>query len=356
MSLFSRKKTESKILIVGTKRYCINMCDFDLAFRKSSHDIVKVLFHQSTSKRRWWKSKKNCPGNRNGIHTILTENPHEPWSKHHDLIKKIEKTDFDYLCLGNGNDETGLFLQKNLKVNYLYSEYGWLPWKECFYIDDKGTGPLSSIRNIDLNEGFQINEDEFNNEVKYIKDKLRYGKSPTIKDFIYIPLQVDTPTSDGKPDFKFRFTEFKNNKEFLNFVSKIIPKNIKVLVKNHPSCKRPTKVPSNMIDITNAGYSKYELYKKMKAMMVINSTSILEAMLFNKPIFTYGNDIFSGKNITYEFVKNVNEFKFKLEYPVNVKLQNKFISTLLQRQYRRYKCNNKNYIQEHYWNKKLRDN
>lgn len=329
------------------------MCDFDLMFRNSKHQIVKVIYHAKTNSKLWLRDYKHstCPANRGGVYTDLKENPHQSWERLHGLKGKIEKHDFDYICLGNGNDDAGKWIRDNIKANFLYSEYGWLPWKNCFYIDDKGTGALSSINTTPLNNM----KTSYNsiNELIEIKSTMNQHNIVPFDNFIYVPLQVDTPTSDGKPDFKFQFTWFKTNAEFLKFIQKIVPKDITILVKNHPSNRNPTKIPASMIDVSNMNLNKYELYSKMKAMMAINSTSVLEAMLFEKNIFTYGRDVFSNKNVTYESIKDKDRFMSLIDSNNNAQNQRKFISYILQRQFNRNKYKDLDYINNHYWNEKL---
>jgi len=337
----------SKIIIIATKRYSINACDFDLMFRSTEHEVVGVLWHSSIARKGWFKTGKYKPSVRNSIVTKLTDLPNRSWSSHSQLADQIGKLDSDYICLGNGNDDTGKWLQNKIKAKFLFSEYGWLPWNECFYIDDQGAGPLSSIRQAGITElrGAPDNPVEY----KYIKNKWNVGSAVGYRDYIYVPLQVDTPTSDGKPDFKFRFTPFKNNHQFLEHIRKVVPPGIKILVKNHPANNKPTRVPSGMVDISKAKINKLDLYQHMKAMVAINSTSVLEAMLVERPVFTYGEDIFTQKGLTFEKVADRAQFAslLRCEPPKDARA---FINRLLERQaYRHRLRDDDGYRKNHYW-------
>lgn len=344
----------ARILIVGTQRYSINMCDFDLMFRQSEHEVVKVLYHSSTARKAWFKTGKPCPGNRGGISTRLLNHPHQSWSRHSDLLKKIDGTDFDYLCLGNGNDPPGKIIQSKIKTNFLFSEYGWMPWKGCFFIDEKGAGALSALRYMKISD-MKIDKDR-SVEIATMKKQFDSGKPVTFDNFVYVPLQVDTPMSDGKPDFKFQFTGFKNNKEFLETIIKIVPKDMKILVKKHPSARAgvPRTDAENVINISKMDLNKFELYRKMKAMIAINSTSVLEGLLFRKHIFTYGDDVFSGKGVTHEHIKDPDKFAKILRSDPQIENGKRFINCLLQRQVHRAKCNDVEYVRSHYWNQALK--
>lgn len=317
------------------------MCDFDLLFRKSKHEIVNVLYHESTQSKSWFNSGIYTASTRNGIATKLKSLPHTNWSTYSQLLNKINKIDFDYLCLGNGNDDVGIALQRDLNCKFLFSEYGWLPWGQCFYVDNKGVGKNSSIFHHDLNV-----PDAKPEELSAIKRSFNNGNPIPFKKFIYVPLQVDTPTSDGKKDFKFKYTQFENNASFLQFVATVVPKEWTILVKKHPASKGNLKLPSGMIDISDSKLNKHELYSRMDAMMCINSTSAIEALLFNKPVFTYGQDIFCNKGLTHE---QVGADQFVSLLAMEPKNASKFISLLLQRQVYRHLCQNQDYINSHYW-------
>jgi len=275
-----------KLIIVGTHRYSINMCDFDLIFRYSDHEIVNVLWHKYTKGRKWFRTGKHHVSNRDKIATKLTELPNEAWFNPKGLLKKIDKLNFDYLCIGNGNDKIGKMLQSKLKTKFLFSEYGWLPWNKCFFIDHKGTGALSSLHALNINKTSVKDKPE---EIEDIKNNFNKGKpiDKNLDKFVYVPLQVDTIMSDGKQDFKFRFTRFKNNNDFLQHVRNVVPNNIPIVIKNHPKAHRKTKPLGGMIDITGKNWNKYELYNKMAAMICINSTSAIEGLLFGKKLFAY---------------------------------------------------------------------
>ena len=340
-----------KLLLISGPRYSINACDFSMFFRNSDHEVIKVLHHKMIAQKDWFFSGEYSGSSRNGICCKLTDHKRESYSGNSELLKKIYKTDFDYLCVGNGNDDTGKILTKEYKGNILYSEYGFLPWQENFYIDDQGVGPLSSITKMDIDK-IKVTESD-KKEISRIKQKLDIGSEFMWRDYVYVPLQVDTPTSDGNPDFKFQFTQFKNNIEFLNHVRKIVPKDVPILVKNHPASRKPTHIPSDMIDISHKSYNKRFIYQNMLGMICMNSTSVLEALLFDKPVFTFGKDIFSNKGLTIEGATKDDLEKILGRTRWLPSENDKFISVLLQRQVNRSLCKDKEYVKKHYWNQEL---
>ena len=339
-----------KLVLIATSRYSINACDYDLLYRNSPHQIVKVLYHQSLKKKRWLRTGKPCPGNRNGISTALLDHPHKAWKEHRDLLDKLSDIDFDCICLGNIST-TGEWLKERLNCKFLHSEYGWLPWKECFFIDDQGVGPKSSLMNIDID---QIKVTKRSDEIKRIKHQFNTGKAVPFKQFVYVPLQVDTPTSDGKKDFKFNYTRFGSNREFLFKVKEIVPSTYTILVKSHPAAKKPTPVPHGMVDISDMKLNKYELYNRMEAMICMNSTSAIEGMLFEKPVFAYGRDVFSNKRLAYENIDQRKQFIARMQdRDRNLDRAKKFVNLLLERQVYRHRCSDPEYVKNHYWVRQL---
>jgi len=344
----------AKILIAGTKRYSINMCDFDLLFRKSKHEIVHVLHHKHTETFPWFHSGQFGDPARNKIATKLKDHPHSSWSTHAEFMGKVSKIDFDYICLGNGNDDAGVQIQKDLKgKKFLFSEYGWLPWSQCAYIDPKGVGRFSSIFSMGKEEFEKAEIDKSKPDDAILKNSFKGGNDFDYENYVYVPLQVDTLTSDGKKDFKLQGIRFQSNREFLDFVVSIVPKGVKVLAKDHPLARVATKMPKEVINITKADLDKTNLYNRMHAMVCVNSTSILESMIFGKPVFSYGPDIFSNKDITYEMIYDKDEFEKRMNQPFTPEKGYKFINMILERQIFRHKCGDQKYINNHYWNKKL---
>ena len=135
-----------------------------------------------------------------------------------------------------------------------------------------------------------------------------------------------------------------------------MPKDLTVVVKKHPLYKNiDYKLHrfGRFIDITNRPFlNKGWLYENMKAMFVINSTSILEALLFNGRVFAYGRDIFLNKGIVDYEIRDQQKIEHLIQTPQSTELCEKFISFLLERQINRQKSmqSDLSYIDSHYWN------
>ena len=343
-----------KIIIVGTPRYSINFNDFWMFFSRSKHDVIKIFFPENSTRLSWFNNLKKADNARNSIVDSFDRSLVQPYNINQieHLLQNIQQLNPDYICVGNGNCNIGKAITKRFKKKVLYSEYGWLPWSDHFYITRDGTSIDSdiaeldhtSLESIDINDK-QINDFKCNFLSKQGTNDVKY------QNFIYVPLQVD------KNDFKFDLTTFKNNQEFLKFIDNIVPEGITLLVKHHPLNKNKCKIQGykNIVDITDTNLNKLQLLEKMKGMICVNSTSVLEALCFNKPIFVYGKDIYLNKNIVFYDVRDKEEFNKKLNAPIDSDNRLKFITLLMSRQINRKKCidNNLEYINNHYWNNSL---
>jgi hypothetical protein len=341
-----------KILLLATDRYSININDFYMFYRRTGHEIVALLYHINCPEKQWWKKNAFADPARNKIYDKMNFEALNliSWCDIQSLLNAIEKIEFDYLCMGNGSGIEQQEVVKKVGIDKcLFSEYGWLPWSECFSISRKGTGFNSDISDFTQEslQSIKIHQ----SEIDKLKDHFRKGRFFFKKDFIYVPLQKDVN------DFKFNFTSFSCNEDFLDFIHEVVPKEIQILVKEHPLYRRhyDYKTYGRFTDISDKNFSKARLYKRMLGMVCINSTSILEALLFGGRVFAYGKDIFLNKNLVHFQVDSSSDFEQRLNIPVREKTAMAFISLLLERQINRKQClmNDKNYIYHHYWNKAI---
>lgn len=339
-------------MLLATDRYSININDFYMFYRRTEHEIVALLYHINCSEKPWWKHNAFADPARNKLYDKMDFESLRliPWHDTEYLLNSVEFIDFDYICMGNGSAAEQQELIKKVGIDKcLFAEYGWLPWSEHFFISRKGTGFNSEIS--DLTEESLKSVKIRESEIEKLKNNFKKGRFFFKKDFIYIPLQKDVN------DFKFNFTHFASNEEFLDFIHEIVPKDIQVLVKEHPLYRRHYnyKKYGRFIDISDKNLSKARIYKRMLGMVCINSTSILEALMFGGRVFAYGQDIFLNKKLVHFQIDSTTEFEKCLNIPVSKTTAKAFISLLLERQINRKRCinNDEAYISQHYWNQAL---
>ena len=343
-----------KLVLFGTNRHAISINDFYMFFRRSNHEIIHIFYPLGSSKNRdWWEYGVREDKARDSIVDPMTEcrAPITVWEDvNRDAAPILDRIDFDYICLGNGNDPSQKWLINRYgRDKFLFSEYGWLPWSGNFYISRLGAGFDSEIAQMTSQDVKTLSVNEA--QITHFCNSLNKGQDVPYDDFIYMPLQKDVN------DFKFLFNDFKDNNDFLRFADEIVPKEKKILVKRHPLYRKVYDISfsNRMIDITDENYNKYIIYNSMDAMICLNSTSILEALAFGGTVFSYGDDLFVGKDLTFHKVMNPNFFAKELDRGTDANHTRKFISLLMSRQITRQRCvkNDTAYVKRHYWNVSL---
>lgn len=343
--------TSKKLVLFGTNRHAIAINDFYMFFRRSTHEIVQILYPIGSHKNRdWWEHGCRHDQARNSVVDPI-EPDYCPITVWQDIEKHVfpilDNVDFDYICVGNGNDPAHqLLIERYGREKFLFSEYGWLPWSEHFYISRKGAGFDSDITDMTAETLKDVFEDQ--EQVDSFCASLNSGKNVDYTDFLYVPLQKDVN------DFKFLFSKFKNNVEFIHFIDDVVPPGIPILLKCHPLYKKnyDLSFSNRLVDITESNLNKFQIYSKMKAMVCLNSTSILEALAFGAKVFTYGDDIFMNKGIVHHKIYEKERFLTLLENKNENENSRKFISLLQSYQIDRSRCVNddEQYIKQHFWN------
>ncbi|MEM6531798.1 MAG: hypothetical protein AAF654_04210 [Myxococcota bacterium] len=338
-----------RIVLLATERYCINMNDFYMFFRRSEHEIVAILYERKVAERAYWQDNHFSQAARLSVYDPMDFNAHRflPWDRASDLLAKLDALSFDYVCMGNGNAEAQKAVVEHLgREQCLFSEYGWLPWNEHFYISRGGCGLESELREYTA-EDLRA-QPIHSSALESLRMVFNRGKSVPNRSFVYVPLQKDVN------DFKFLSSPFDSNEAFLDFVHEVVPGDYEVWVKTHPLYPKEYDLQKygRFRDISNADYRKDQLYKTMAAMVCINSTSVLEALLFRQRVAAYGDDIFVGKDLVRFRPMDGQCFNEMLGTRQNGDQCDRFISLLLERQVHRSRCveDGEAYVRGHYWN------
>lgn len=338
-----------KLVLIATSRYSINMNDFYMFFRRSDHCIIAILYHFSVGHKSWWLHNRFSDPARNRIYDKLrfTDYRFLPWYDAGDLCEQLDHLEFDYVCMGNGSGTDQQMVVEHVGLEKcLFSEYGWLPWNENFYISRDGCGHQSDIARMTAAD---LQSQPINMRlIERLQNKFKGGRALRERDFVYVPLQKDIN------DFKFKSSPFQHNEEFLDFIHEIVPNGMKVYIKQHPLYPKEYdfKKYGTFVDISTANYEKKKIYSQMSAMVCINSTSILEAILFGGKVFAYGDDIFCNKDLVEFRVFDRDDFESGLQQHPSEERCLQFISLLLERQIHRKRCirNDRKYIENHFWN------
>lgn len=197
-------------------------------------------------------------------------------------------------------------------------EKGWIPWSRSYYYTQGSRGVFSIlakngmeyINNTNPNRYDSIQR-EFKKYLKHF-DKKKGNEDVSFNNFILLLLQKN----DEK--LRSRYTPFKNQKEFFDFVTTNFPDEKNIIVKQHPFNRDEwikTEHKDRVTDVSDSNVKKKQLFDKADAIVTQNSTTAIEALVFGKKVFTYGREVFSNKNVTYENIHNEEKIKELIESP-----------------------------------------
>jgi hypothetical protein len=255
------------------------------------------------------------------------------------VIKRIKNLNATHVVVWNGDfndNERGFqvplinLIKSQTKSKLVYCEHGWLPQAKTFTIDLMGSNGGSSISN-SVSIPVPIDYRPMINKLKQYNNA---AKDPGIRNYIYLPLQLNTDTQIVKYS-----PFFKDMGSLINHIAGLFK--TQIIVKVHPKDTSANKERYKKIcnqyshvkfveDRNNIGWCKFA-----NRVISINSTSINEALLFHKPIMTYGKNNFYGKGITYEIkdIKDTDYQKEFLNYSPNVEKCKNYINFLLSKQF-----------------------
>lgn len=346
--------SRKKVCLFGTNRHAICINDYYMFFRLSDHDVSHIFYPLGSHVNRdWWEFGGRDDKARNSVVVPMVDYDGfiTVWDDLESQVFPIlDEIEFDYICLANGTDPAHIALIERYGADrFLFSEYGWLPWSRHFYISRKGAGARSEIAQMSQGDVARIGVDMAG--IADFCSTLDCGAPVPYNNYVYMPLQKDVN------DFKFLDNDFADNKEYLRFAESVVPARMNILVKCHPlyKVKYDLSFSDRMIDITDMELNKHQLYRDMVAMVCLNSTSVLEALAFGGAVFTYGDDLFTGKGITHHKIQTREEFERLLSQEQDRILPRKFVSLLLSRQIDRSRCRDedRSYVANHYWNQCL---
>lgn len=178
----------------------------------------------------------------------------------------------------------------HLKWQHLlcHMEAAWLPQKDYVYCDRKGINGNSSIATQKLSSLAPQQEDQLASALQ----QLRNHKNPIKrKKTILVPLQLEHDTSI------IHFSPFKTMQEFVTILEQWIPDDYTVTVRPHPKNTQntPPRLTRKNFQL-NAEQNLYDALASSEIVIGINSTTILEAMVFECTVLTFGKGVFSCLN------------------------------------------------------------
>lgn len=191
-----------------------------------------------------------------------------------------------------------------------YMEHAWLPQREYDYLYEGGFG--SGYFDLDDHEYLDKHYDLCLDRVDHLEHIRRTYYTPKQhnlnlpKDYILVPLQLENDTSIiyGSP-------VFKNMRSLVGYVIQNFSDH-PIVVKRHPMVKHhPREVEPHIADLhvieVDANTPIIDLMPASRAVVGINSTSLIESLMFKKPVLSLGKSVLSGKGVFHQDVFNPRE-------------------------------------------------
>ncbi len=246
------------------------------------------------------------------------------------FYKIFKNGGYDVVCLFGGfhiMQRTVLVLARQMNICVFFFENGLLP--NTTTMDAKGTNFYNSLpREFNFYNNVSIpfiKPDYVERQSFNGKDNLKLPKH-----YIFCPFQdwLDTQILLHSP-------WVKNMEEFYEVITKIattLPEDLYLVIKKHPNCKKSYDALEMIKNpkIIFANYNKTaSLIQNAEAVLTINSSVGIEALMFHKKVITLGSAFYSG----YGFAKkanNINELSEIIKnldsWNIDVDMTDKFLS------------------------------
>jgi len=161
---------------------------------------------------------------------------------------------------------------------------------------------------------FRIIEWSLRNLFKHVVSFWLYEEPPLDKKIIFFPLHYI-----AESQVTVRSNGFIDQVLLLKLISLNLPDNYKILIKEHPNVPGRMKLSDllsirklNNVSLVNPKKSAHELIKLSDIIMTINSTVGFEAILYQKPVITFGKSFYRGRGLTLD-INSINELSKKLK-------------------------------------------
>jgi len=260
-------------------------------------------------------SAVNLPEFKDGSHNVVMMDNHDNFDSY------LEKLKPDYIFVWNGNFKEDSFTAeygKKHNCKMIYGELGWFPQSQTIHFDFCGTNYRSSIANIDL-QTLNIHPELDIWTKNYLSGATSIDFAS--KNYIFVPLQDENDTN-------IRIASpYEKMNDFVKDLARSFPEE-KFIVRKHPRFMEVFLEEYPNVEYRNDG-NAYDWIKNSKCTIGVNSTVLLEALMFDIPVISLGKGLASGLGVFREFssAKNINlSQKLSLEETTNRK---KLLSELI---------------------------
>ena len=253
-------------------------------------------------------------------------------------IANIVKPDMMFCWNGNSDgDQIIRQIAREYNIKTCYGELGWFPQKNTLYFDPKGANASSEIRGMDFsNKEIHFALEDF--KTSYKKDTMKRINGG----YVFVPLQDERDTNI------FIHSPFKTMNAFVAHVSTLFHDEY-LLVRRHPRRKDTNISKYPNVEINNDAHLHTQI-SRSKFVVGINSTVLLESLVFGKKVVSYGNYLATGTGafIDVNVKTPVEEIKHRLKH-FKFNVADKVLSELIfRRSMHRKHLRDQNYIKDYY--------
>lgn len=218
--------------------------------------------------------------------------------------KHLDSFNPDRLIIFNGYASESVAATTYLRSKYktYFVERAWLPQGCNVYVDSVGLGGRSSLASQDL--GVTQEQDLVEATKTHLKTIYKPESNPNIGDYVLVPLQLEKDTS-----ILYDSPNFKTMLSLIEFV-KMFFKDHQIVVKPHPYNKdvhyNGVKIVKDISMNTLAFYSR--------AVVGINSTSLIESLVHEKPVLSLGRGVLSSSGVFLSGTEALKNPRLLLSY------------------------------------------
>lgn len=227
----------------------------------------------------------------------------------------IESFEPDLIIVFNGfaKETCGAISYLKYKYRVMFVERGWFPQEGNIYIDPCGIGASSSLAMRDLSRP-KVEDETAQYAVDVLREK-HYSYSNSGSDYILVPLQLERDLSIVN-DSRY----FKTMGSLVQFLSRQL-KGQQMIVTPHP-------LDGGAVGATD------KFVPSAKAVIGINSTSMIEALVHYKTVGFLGQSILDSSNVTIPPILTMDKTSSILEhFTPNKVMINHVIYNLLHEQF-----------------------
>lgn len=299
---------KKKIILLGYTQHLVNIffCGMYKTLKEEGHNVVKVF------------ELGDEPGE---------DEAASDWTKFD--FSFIEKFRPDKIVVFNGYAKESMGAMSWLRNHYkvLFCERGWLPQADNLYIDSMGLGARSSLALTDLSYT-KATPRQVRSAVEELYEK--YYKTDgfsELGEYILVPLQLDHDTS-----IVLDSPYIKTMNSLVHFVKRSFPKE-QIIITPHP--KNPgVELPDGVTPYF--GERTVDLAKSAKAVVGINSTSMIESLIHYTPVAMLGDTILNPSGVVLNHKQTLGFPRNILEWKPDPKKIDNVLFNLLTKQFNRF--------------------